>query len=141
DILRLGTATSALLSVFYSVRNIKLAKRTPAGIQVLTVPVERARIGEPRAAFGAQPGTVLPAQRRKRQRQHHPVADRRFQVKPVAVEETLLVVGLVFTGVRQVAGQLLEADLRAGGPRVQAPRALACQRGGRRAGAEHPLGN
>src|SRR5215470_8217166 len=48
DILRLGTATSALLSVFYSVRNIKLAKRAPAGIGILTVPVERARVGEPR---------------------------------------------------------------------------------------------
>jgi len=53
DILRLGTATSALLSIFYSVRNIKLAKRTPAGIQVLTMPMQRARVGEPHAAFDA----------------------------------------------------------------------------------------
>lgn len=63
DILRLGTATSALLSIFYSVWNIKLAKRTPPGVRVLTVPVARARFGEPDTAFGAQPGAVFPAQR------------------------------------------------------------------------------
>jgi hypothetical protein len=63
DIFRLGTATSALLSVFYSVRNIKLAKQTPTGIYVLTVPVELACFGELRTAFGAKPRAVFPAQR------------------------------------------------------------------------------
>ena len=63
DIRRLGTATSALLSVFYSVSNVKLAKRTPAGVRVRRVPVLRARVGEPRTAFGAQPRAVFPAQR------------------------------------------------------------------------------
>ena len=63
DIRRFGTATSALLSVFYSIRNVKLAKRTPAGIHVRTVPVFRARIGEPDTALGAQPRAVFLAQR------------------------------------------------------------------------------
>jgi hypothetical protein len=63
DIRRLGTATSALLSVFYSVGNVKLAKRTPAGIHVRTMPVVWARFGEPNAALGAQPRAVFPAQR------------------------------------------------------------------------------
>ena len=63
DILRLGTATSALLSIFYSVRNIKLAKQTPPGIYVLTVPVKRACFGELHAAFDAKPRAVFPAQR------------------------------------------------------------------------------
>jgi hypothetical protein len=53
DIRRFGTATSALLSVFYSVRNIKLAERAPPGVQVLPVSVHRTRFGEPHAAFGA----------------------------------------------------------------------------------------
>jgi hypothetical protein len=61
DILRLGTATSALLSILYSVRNIKLAKWTPPGIRILTVPVARTRFDEPRAAFGAQTRAVIPA--------------------------------------------------------------------------------
>src|SRR5215469_1826263 len=130
----------ALLSVFYSIGNIKLAKRTPPGISVRTVSVVRACLGEPRSALGAQPRAVFLAQRRKRQREHHRITERRLQVKPVTVEETLLV-GLVFTGVRLVAVQLLDADLRGGAQRIQAPRALARQRGDRRAGDEHPLGN
>ena len=63
DIRRLGTATSALLSVFCSIGNIKLPKRAPAGVLVRRVPVLRARVGEPRAAFGAQPWAVFLAQR------------------------------------------------------------------------------
>jgi len=141
DIFRLGTATSALLSIFYSVRNIKLAKRTPPGIRFLAVPVQRARVGEPDAALGTQAGAVFPAQRRKRQRENHRVTECRLQVKPVAVEESLLVVRLVFTRVRQVTVQLLEVDLHGGRQGIQAPCALARQRGNRRAGDEHPLGD
>ena len=63
DIRRLGTATSALLSVFCSIGNVKLAKRAPAGVHVRRVPVLRARVGEPRAAFVAQPWAVFLAQR------------------------------------------------------------------------------
>ena len=39
DIFRLGTATSALLSVFYSVFEIKFCERTPAGVHSVAVPV------------------------------------------------------------------------------------------------------
>jgi hypothetical protein len=141
DIFRLGTATSALLSIFYSVRNVKLAKRSPPGIGVRIVPVQRARLSELDSALGTQPRAVFPAQRRKRQRKHHRIAEGRFQVKPVAVKESFLVVGFVFTGVWQVSVQFLDADLHSGGQRVQAPRALARQRGNRRAGDEHPLGD
>jgi hypothetical protein len=39
DIFRLGTATSALLSVFYSVVYFKLCEETPAGVYLVAVPV------------------------------------------------------------------------------------------------------
>jgi hypothetical protein len=59
----------------------------------------------------------------------------------VAVEETFLAVGLVLTGIRQVAVQLLEADLLRRGQWLQAPRALARDRRDRRTGDEHTVGN
>jgi len=141
DIFRLGTATSALLSVFYSVITIKLAERAPPGIQVLAVSVVRARLGEPDAAFDAETGTVVPAQRGKRQREYHCVTEGRLQVETIAVEETFLDIIVVHTRLRQVAIQLLDAGFRLGSQRIQAPRAFACQRGNRRAGDEHPLGD
>jgi len=84
DILRLGTATSALLSIFRGsfcscirlllggagrmtllllVRNIKLAERGPPGVHVLAMSVVRARLGEVGTALRAQPRAVFPAQR------------------------------------------------------------------------------
>jgi len=63
DILRFGTATSALLSIFTLVRNIKLAKRGPPGVHVFAMSVVRARLGEVDTALHTQPGTVFPAQR------------------------------------------------------------------------------
>jgi hypothetical protein len=112
---RVGTATSALLSIFYTVfgpaGNVKLAERAPPRIDVPAVPVVWSRVGQPDAAFGAEPGAIFPAQRRKRQREHYRVAEGWLQVKTVAVEEALLAVVLVLTRIRQVTVQLLEADL------------------------------
>jgi hypothetical protein len=105
------------------------------------VSVFRACLGKPDAAFGAEAGTVVPAKRRKRQREYHRVTECRLQVKTIAVEETFLAVVIVLTGLRQVAVKLLDADFRLGGQRVQAARTLARERGNRRAGDEHPLGD
>ena len=59
DIFRLGTATSALLSVFYSVVimviKIKACERAPAGIHSLAVPVVGPGLGQFGAALHAQP--------------------------------------------------------------------------------------
>jgi hypothetical protein len=70
---RSGTATSALLSIFDSIfdsiwytvfrlaGNVKLAERTPPGIEVPAVPVVRSRVGESDTAFGAEAGAIFPA--------------------------------------------------------------------------------
>jgi hypothetical protein len=62
DIFRLGTATSALLSVFTLVRNIKPAERGPSWVHVLAVPVVGSCLGEAGTALRAQPGAVFLAQ-------------------------------------------------------------------------------
>jgi hypothetical protein len=72
DILRLGTATSALLSVDGAGAPVlmvvvalpaQLLQGRPPRVGRRIVPVAGTRVGERHAALGAQPGTVLPAQR------------------------------------------------------------------------------
>jgi len=62
DIFRLGTATSALLSVSLRVRNIKLAKRGPPGVHVVAVPVVGPRLSEAGTALRAKSRAIFPAQ-------------------------------------------------------------------------------
>src|SRR6201996_1732444 len=82
DILRLGTATSALLSVFGAVAAAvlvfgiiaagrQLAQRLPLGENRALVLVARAGVGQPGPALGAQPGAVVRAQWGQRQGEHH----------------------------------------------------------------------
>ena len=94
DIFRLGTATSALLSVFYSVFEIKFCERTPAGVHSVAVPVVGPGFCQLGAAFHAQPSAVFTTQGRQRQREHHRVTERGLQVEEVAVEESILAIVL-----------------------------------------------
>jgi hypothetical protein len=74
DILRLGTATSVLLTYPRYGRTVRtvlhrdLPQSCPPGVQVWAVVVAGASLGKPHTAFGAQPGAVFLAPRRERQR-------------------------------------------------------------------------
>jgi hypothetical protein len=86
DILRLGTATSALLSVVrvgHFVIQFQSPEGIPPGIN-LFMDVGRARVRQSYPALRAQSRAVRPAQRRQRERQHHRVAECRLQVELVA---------------------------------------------------------
>ena len=89
-------------------------------------------VREPRTALGAQPGTVVLAQRLERQCEHHRVPQQRLQVDQVVLEladlELLVRVDLAVV----VDEQLLEPHLDLVGDRLQAPCALTLERGSRR---------
>src|ERR1700722_15614468 len=77
DILRLGTATSALLSVsgaiqaaglVVGIKSAELAQPLPFGEDRVFVLMSRPGVGQPDPAPDAQPGTVVRAQRGQRQR-------------------------------------------------------------------------
>src|ERR1700749_3027728 len=92
DILRLGTATSALLSVsgavraaglVFLVKSMELTQRLPLGEDRVLVLVSRPGVGQPDPALGAQPGAVVRAQRGQRECEHYPVAGHRLHVEQV----------------------------------------------------------
>src|ERR1700691_5818835 len=82
DILRLGTATSALLSVsgavrsaglVFLVKSVELTQRLQLGEDRVLVLVSRPGVGHPDPALGAQPGAVIIAQRGQRYCEHYRV--------------------------------------------------------------------
>ena len=80
DILRLGTATSVLLTYLRHGGTVRsclhrdLPQSCPPGVQGRAVVMFRARLGKPHAAFDAQPGAVFLASRRERQRENQGIS-------------------------------------------------------------------
>jgi hypothetical protein len=148
DILRLGTATSALLSFVRVVpagpgRDVGCAKqpqRRPSGVGTVTVAVPRANVREPRTALRAKARAAARAKRREREREHNRIAAHRLEIEQVSVE-VVIFFGYLAVPVMdgQVTEELLELDLNTRGQRVQAPRALTCERRTRRTGNQHTL--
>ena len=84
----------------------------------------------------AQPATIVAAQWRERQVQHHRIPDRRLQIDALALDPADLITIRSVTGVVE---QLLDVDLRGGGDLSQTARALPCQTNHGSAGDQHPL--
>ena len=80
DILRLGTATSVLLTYLRHGGTVRsclhrdLPQSCPPGVQGRAVVMFRARLGKPYAAFDTQPGAVFLAPRRERQRENQGIS-------------------------------------------------------------------
>src|SRR5690242_7436368 len=143
DILRLGTATSVLLTypryrrAVRTVLHRDLAQSCPPGVQVWAVVVAGACLGKPQTAFGAQPGAVFPASRSERQRENQGISQDRLKIEQVPVQRVPALTGIP-TGLL-ITEQLLTPDTKGLGYRVQAARALPGYRRGNRGGDEHAL--
>ena len=145
DILRLGTATSTLLTYLrrrpaglLSLRH-RLPQPRPSGVNGTLMPVFRARLGEQRPALGAQTGAVLAAQWRERQREHQGITEHRLEIEQVSVQSVPVLVRI--PGALLITEQLLAADLDRLRHWFQAPGALTSDRCHRRHGGEHALGH
>ena len=145
DILRLGTATSVLLTyprygrAVRTVLHRDLAQSRPPGVQVWAVVVAGARLGKPHAAFGAQPGAVFLASRRERQREHQGISEGWLKIEQVPVQRVPVLATV--PAVLLITEQLLSPDPKLLGYRLQAPRALRRHRRGDGGGDEHALGD
>lgn len=145
DILRLGTATSVLLTcprygrAVRTVLHCDLAQSCPPGVQVWAVVVAGVRLGKPHTAFGAQPGAVVLASRRERQRENQSISQDRLKIEQVPVQRVPALTGI--PTVLLVTEQLLTPDTKGLGHRLQAARALPGYRRGDRGGGEHALGD
>jgi hypothetical protein len=145
DILRLGTATSVLLTYPRYGRTVRtvlhrdLTQSCPPGVQVWAVVVARARLGKPHTAFGAQPGAVFPASRSERQRENQGISQGRLKIEQVPVQRVPALTGI--PTVLLITEQLLTPDANGLGHRVQTARALPGYRRGNRGGDEHALGD
>jgi len=145
DILRLGTATSVLLTCPRYGRTVRtvlhrdLTQSCPPGVQVWAVVVAGASLGKPHTAFGAQPGAVFLAPRRERQRGNQGISQGRLKIEQVPVQRvpalTCLSVVLLITE------QFLTPDPKRLGHRLQAARALPGYRRGDSGSDEHALGD
>jgi hypothetical protein len=134
DIFRFGTATVLSYvggAVFVRLGLGQRTERRPPRVDRLVVPVVGV-VREPGPTLGAQPGTVVSAQRLERQCEHHRVPQQGLQVDQVFLERADLEL-LVRIDVQVVVDeQLLEPHLDLVGDRLQAPRALTLERGSRR---------
>jgi hypothetical protein len=157
DILRLGTATSVLLTcprygravrtvtcprygrAVRTVLHRELAQSCPPGVQVWAVVVAGARLGKPHTAFGAQPGAVFLASRSERQRENQCISQGRLKIEQVPVQRVPALTGI--PTVLLITEQLLTPDANGLGHRVQTARALPGYRRGNRGGDEHALGD
>lgn len=122
DILRFGTATSALLSFVRvvpagpgrGVGCVKQPQRRPSGVGAITVAVPGADVREAHTALHAQAGTIARAERREREREHDRIAAHRLEIEQVSVEVVILFCYLAVPLTDgQVAEELLELDLNA----------------------------
>jgi len=119
DILRLGTATSALLP------RIRYGGPVRGWFGAcLRVAVLGSRIRKPDATLGAQPRAVIGAQRRERQFEHERIAQGRLKIEQIPVQKVPVNVVVA----RLVDEQLGEPDLGRRREHVQTPRTLADQR-------------
>ena len=145
DILRLGTATSVLLTyprygrTVRTVLHCELTQSCPPGVQVWAVAMAGASLGEPHTAFGAQPGAVFLAPRRERERENQGISEDRLEIEQVPVQRVPGFNGI--PAVLLITEQFLTPDLKRLGHRLQAARALTDGRGGDRAGHQHALGD
>jgi len=143
DILRLGTATSVLLTYPRYGRAVRivlhrdLTQSCPPGVQVWAVVVTGARLGEPHTAFGAQPGAVFLASRSERQRENQRISQGRLKIEQVPVQRVPALIGI--PTVLLITEQLLTPDTKGLRHRVQTARALPGYRRGNRGGDEHAL--
>jgi hypothetical protein len=100
DILRLGTATSVLLTYIRNGRAVRaglhrdLTQSCPPGVQVRAMVVVRAHLGKPRTTFGAQPGAVFLAPRRERQRENQSISEDRLEIEQVPVQRVPVLTGI-----------------------------------------------
>ena len=54
----------------------------------------RARLGKPHTTFGAQPGAVFLAPRRKRQRENQGISEDRLEIEQVPVQRVPVLTGI-----------------------------------------------
>jgi hypothetical protein len=145
DILRLGTATSVLLTYLRYGRAVRawlhrdLTQSCPPGVQGRAMVVAWAHLGKPRTAFGTQPGAVFLAPRRERQRENQSISEDRLEIEQVPVQRVPVLTGV--PAVLLITEQFLAPDLDGLGHRLQAPRTLPRHRRGGRGGDEHALGD
>jgi hypothetical protein len=143
DILRLGTATSVLLTCLRYGRAVRgwlhrdLTQSCPPGVQGWAMVVAGARLGKPCTAFGTQPGAVFLAPRRKRQRENQSIAEDRLEIEQIPVQRVPARTGV--PAVLLITEQFLAPDLDGLGHRFQAPRTLPRHRPCSRGGDEHAL--
>ena len=115
DILRLGTATSVLLTYLRYGRAVRawlhrdLTQGCPPGVQGRAMVVAGARLGKPHAAFGAQPGAVFLAPRRERQRENQGISEDRLEIEQVPVQRVPVLTGI--PAVLLITKQFLAPDL------------------------------
>src|SRR5580693_8246398 len=133
DILRFGTATSALLSCL---RHGGTVRRWFCGARV-GVGMSSSRVRKPRSAFGAQTRAILGAQRRERQLEHQRVAQGRLEVEQVPVQKIPVSVLVA----RVMGEQLGELYLCRRSEQIQTTRALPHQRRPHRCGHHHAVGD
>src|SRR5215472_7741884 len=145
DILRLGTATSVLLTYLRYGRAVRawlhrnLTQSCPPGVQGWAMVVAGAHLGKPCTAFGAQPGAVFLAPRRERQRENQGISEDRLEIEQVPVQSVPVLAGV--PAVLLITEQFLAPDLDGLGHRFEAPRALPRHRRGGRGGDEHAFGD
>ena len=84
--------------------------------------VTGAHLGKPRTAFGTQPGAVLLAPRRERQRENQSISEDRLEIEQVPVQRVPVRTGV--PAVLLITEQFLAPDLDGLRHRFQAPRAL-----------------
>ena len=143
DILRLGTATSALLphpGQEYPARRWYVLFRAVNGVAVPGTCVR-----QPDAALRAQPRAVARAQRRDRQLKHQRVPQGGLKIEQIAVQQVAVrATAIGVTAARQipvgrlVGVELLQPDLRRGRERIQAASTLTGERSADRSGLRRP---
>jgi hypothetical protein len=143
DILRLGTATSVLLTyprygrAVRTVLHRDLTQGCPPRVQGRAVVMAGARLGKPHTTFGAQPGAVFLAPRSERQRENQGISQDRLKIEQVPVQRVPALTGI--PTVLLITEQLLTPDTKCLGHRVQAARAFPGYRRADRGGDEHAL--
>jgi len=115
DILRLGTATSVLLTYLRNGRAVRawlhrdLTQSRPPGVQGRAMVVAGARLGKPHTTFGAQPGAVFLAPRRERQRENQGISEDRLEIEQVPVQSVPVLAAI--PAVLLITKQFLAPDL------------------------------
>lgn len=145
DILRLGTATSVLLTYLRHGRSVRsflhrdLPQSCPPGVHGRAVVMSGAGLGKPHATLGAQPGAVFLAPRRERQREHQGISEGWLKIEQVPVQRVPVLITV--PAVLLITEQFPAPDYDLLGHGLEAPRALACHRCRRDDGGKHTLGN